>query len=95
MRYQVAFGDLDVALFQMAKDPDTMISAPQRVLADLTATNNACIEANNLQPGTSYYVVVRGTNSVASPNVYSMNNYVLRVYTTAGSGSCAKKDGGI
>jgi hypothetical protein len=94
VRYQVTFGDLDVALFRMAKDPDTMMDMPQRVLTDLTANNNGCIEANNLMAGT-YYVVVRGTTTPEKPGVYSMNNYSIRVYTTAGSASCAKKDGGI
>ena len=91
--YPVAFGDLDVALFLMAQDPDTMIDTPQRVLTDLTAVDNACIEANNLMPGT-YYVVVRGTTTPDKPGVYTMNRYTLKIYTTTMGATCAKKDGG-
>lgn len=95
VKYQVMFGDLDVALFQMAKNPDTGADQPQRIQADLTATDNACIEANSLMPGT-YYLVVRGTNTVSMPGVYTMNNYTLRVYTTSTGATCAfKRDGGM
>jgi len=94
VKYSVAFGDLDAALFVLAKNPDTGADQPQRVLADLTATNNACIEANNLMPGT-YFLVVRGTTTPEKPGVYSLNNYSVRVYTTTMGASCVKKDGGL
>jgi hypothetical protein len=94
LKYKVTYGDLDVGLFRMVKDPDTGVEKPQRVLADLTAKDDACIEANNLMAGT-YYVAIRGTNSPEKPAVYSMNTYTLRVYGTT-TGSCtAKKDGGV
>ena len=94
VKYNVAFGDLDAALFLLAKNPDTGADQPQRVLADLTATSNACIEANNLMPGT-YFLVVRGTTTPEKPGVYSLNNYSVRVYTTTMGASCVKKDGGM
>ena len=94
VKYPVAFGDLDVALFRMAKDAETMLDTPQRVLTDLTAAENACIEANNLMPGT-YFVVIHGTTTPEKPGVYSMNNYTLKVYTTTMGASCLKKDGGV
>jgi hypothetical protein len=95
IKYAVMYGDLDVALFLMAKDPDTGADTPQRIMADLSATDNGCIEASNLMPGT-YYVVVRGTTTPEKPGIYSMNNYSIRVYTTTMGASCAaKKDGGM
>jgi hypothetical protein len=94
VKYKVAFGDLDVAIFRLAKDPDTMMDTPQRVFSDVTAQENACIEANNLQPGT-YFVVVRGTTTPEKPGVYSMNRYNLKVYTTTTGATCMKKDGGV
>ena len=87
-------GDLDIALFRIAKDPDTNLDTPQRVLADVTAVENACIEANNLMPGT-YYVVIRGTTTPEKPGTYSMNRYNLKVYTTTTGASCVKRDGGV
>lgn len=103
LTYKVVNGDLDVALFRMAKDDGTGELRPQRVLADLTAVDNACLEAPNLQPtGASsgplayYYVVVRGTNSPEKPATYTMNNYAVRVYgvQTSGDTCTPKKDGG-
>lgn len=94
VKYNVAFGDLDAALFLLAKNSDTGVDTPQRVLADLTAVSNACIEANNLMPGT-YYLVIRGTTTPEKPGVYSLNNYSLRVYTTTTGATCMKRDGGV
>jgi len=95
--YKVTYGDLDVALFRMAKD-DTGVDRPQRVVADLTAVDNGCLEIPNLPAGGPYYVVVRGTNSPEKPSKYSMNLYNIRVYgvsTPAGDSCTAKKDGGV
>ena len=95
--YKVSYGDLDVALFRMAKD-DSGVDRPQRVVADLTAVDNGCLEAPNLPAPGPYYVVVRGTNSPEKPATYTMNNYNIRVYgvsTPTGDSCVAKKDGGI
>ena len=96
LTYKVSYGDLDVALFRIVKDDTTGEMKPQRVVADLTAVDNACLEAPSLPTG-QYYVVVRGTNSPEKPSTYSMNNYNIRVYGVQSSGeSCvAKKDGGV
>jgi len=97
LTYKVSYGDLDVALFRIVKDDTTGEMKPQRVVADLTAVDNACLEAPNLPAGGPYYVVVRGTNSPEKPSTYSMNNYNIRVYGVQSSGdSCTvKKDGGV
>lgn len=98
LTYKVSYGDLDVALFRLAKDEATGELKPQRVLADLTAVDNGCLEAPNLQPLGSreyYYVVVRGTNSPEKPSAYTMNNYSIRVYGTTTESCKAKADGGL
>jgi len=97
LTYKVSYGDLDVALFRIMKDDVTGAMIPQRVVADLTAVDNGCLEAPNLPAGGPYYVVVRGTNSPEKPATYTMNNYNIRVYGVQSSGdSCvAKKDGGL
>lgn len=95
IKYRVINGDLDLGLFKEVVNPDTMQKQPVKVLADLTAVDNGCIEANNLQPGT-YYVVVRGTPKTSDMTKYTMNTYSIRVFGVQMSGySCSpKKDGG-
>lgn len=95
VKYKVGFGDLDVAIFREMVDEET--GRPQRVLGDLTAVDNACIEINNLPAG-RYFVVVRGTNTPDKPSVYTMNNYQIRVYGVQSSGATCmpkKPDGGV
>ena len=51
LTYKVSYGDLDVALFRIVKDDTTGEMKPQRVVADLTAVDNACLEAPSLPTG--------------------------------------------
>lgn len=99
VKYRLMNGDLDVGLFRLNKNADTGKDEPQLVLSDMTAAENACIEANNLPTGT-YYIVVRGSRIIydmSMPEKYTMNTYTLRAYSVLMSGaSCmVKRDGGV
>lgn len=98
VKHRVMNGDLDVGLFRLNKNTDTGKDEPQLISSDMTAVENACVEANNLPAGT-YYIVVRGSRIIydmSTPEKYTMNSYTLRAYTVLASGaSCTKKpDGG-
>lgn len=80
LKYNVGYGDLDVALFQL---PDGTSNEPPVLLqSDLSANDDACIEKDGLASGT-YYVVVRGAPTKSGRYVdaaqYAMNRYKLRI----------------
>lgn len=86
LKYDVQYGDLDMALFD---EPSTQGEKPRRVAADLTAQSNSCLSVANLPAG-RYFAVVRGTNTPDKPSAYSMNRYQVRVaaYTAANFVRC-------
>ena len=96
IRYRVANGDLDFAVFRVDTDAETGMKKPVAMYKDLTAVDNGCIEMPALSAGT-YYLVVRGTSSPDMPGTYTMNTYNVRVFSVGSVPySCAKKaDGGI
>lgn len=96
LKYRLMFGDLDVGVFRLNKNPDTMVDEPQLVASEMSATQDACIDP--MLPAGKYYVVVRGSRIIydmSTPEKYTMNTYSLRVYRVKASGaSCKKGDGG-
>lgn len=88
IKYEVAFGDLDMAVFRDAINPVTGAHEPTPVSADLSPVSNACVEAQLTNPGT-YYVLVWGARFPEHPTTTAMNNYQLRVFSVQASGySC-------
>lgn len=96
-KYKLMNGDLDVGVFRINKNPETMMEEPQLVQADMTATENSCLEIASLPAGI-YYIAVRGSRIIydmSMPEKYTMNRYTLRAYEVKTSGaSCKKGDGG-
>lgn len=83
VRFQSAFGDLDIGLFR--DDVDALGNrAPTLVAADVASADDACIVKNDLEPG-NYFAVVRGARALAGPKTggvpFALNRYSIRLFT--------------
>lgn len=82
LKYQAKYGDLDVSLFRDDGGPG--MHNPVLVAANVTGTDNACIE-RDLPVGT-YYLVVYGARDPVMQTKTAMNRYQLRVFQVEASG---------